>query len=53
MPGYKEKLKRKTNNMTISLGCDHAGFDVKEKIKKHLVDKFNYEIITIDIKEDK
>ena len=45
MTGYKEKLKRKINNMIISLGCDHAGFDVKEKVKKHLIDKFNYEIL--------
>lgn len=30
--------------MKISLGCDHGGFNLKEKIKRYLIDK-GYEVI--------
>ena len=30
--------------MKIAIGCDHAGFDVKEKIKDYLSNNYNFEI---------
>ena len=32
--------------MKIALGADHGGFELKEKIKKHLIEK-NYEVIDL------
>ena len=29
--------------MKIAIGCDHAGPELKEKIKEHFVDKFNFD----------
>lgn len=36
----------------IILGCDHAGFDLKEKIKKYLVNKGEYAIVDVGAFEE-
>lgn len=33
----------KTHSMKIFIGCDHAGFEMKEALKKYLIDA-NYEV---------
>jgi len=36
-------VKMDNTNKVIYLGCDHGGFELKETIKKHLLDK-NYKV---------
>ena len=38
--------------MKIAIGCDHAGYDVKEKIKDYLTSNFNFEIIDMGTKNN-
>ena len=33
--------------MIVAIGCDHAGFDIKEKIKKYLIDELLFEVIDV------
>ena len=33
--------------MKIAIGCDHAGYDLKEKIKEYLSEKQSFEILDI------
>ncbi|MBE52844.1 MAG: ribose 5-phosphate isomerase B [Acidimicrobiaceae bacterium] len=33
--------------MIVAIGCDHAGFDVKEKIKKYLIHELLFEVIDV------
>ena len=33
--------------MKVAIGCDHAGFDIKEKIKKYLIDELLFEVIDV------
>ena len=30
--------------MVVAIACDHAGFDVKEKLKKYLIEKLLHEV---------
>ena len=38
--------------MKIALGCDHAGFEMKEKIKNYLYSKNNIEIFDLGTTSD-
>ena len=33
--------------MIVALGCDHAGYEVKEKVKVHLIQKLGYTVIDV------
>ena len=33
--------------MKIAIGCDHAGYNLKEKVKEYLIDKQSFEILDI------
>jgi len=33
--------------MKIAIGCDHAGYDLKEKVKEYLSEKQSFEILDI------
>jgi len=33
--------------MTIALGCDHAGFEVKEKVKTYLIQELGFNVIDV------
>ena len=33
--------------MKIAIGCDHAGYDLKEKVKEYLNEKQSFEILDI------
>ena len=33
--------------MNVALGCDHAGFEIKEKVKSYLIEKLGFDVIDV------